>query len=62
MKLEERIVLFSKLGEYLLVNKNTEEYKEILFAAKAKNAWFTLDNIQNAIDNIIVNFLYENEL
>ncbi len=62
MKLEERIVLFSKLGEYLLANKNTEEYKEILFTAKAKNAWFTLDNIQNTIDNIIVNFLKKNEL
>lgn len=62
MKLEERIVLFSKLGEYLLANQDTEEYKEILFSAKLKNAWFTLDNIQNAIDNIILNFLKENEL
>ncbi len=62
MKLEERIVLFSKLGEYLLVNQGTEEYKEILFSAKLKNAWFTLDNIQNAIDNIILNFLKESEL
>ncbi len=62
MKLEERIILFSKLGEYLLVNQGTEEYKEILFSAKLKNAWFTLDNIQNAIDNIILNFLKENEL
>ena len=55
MKLQNRIKLFIKLGEYL--QKNPPEWQNIKKTAFHKNGWFTEDFIQRATDNIIEKFL-----
>lgn len=57
MKLEERIILFSELGNYILENLDSEEFEQLFLHAKSKNAWFTLDNIQKSIRNIAERYL-----
>ncbi|MBK9936386.1 MAG: acyl-CoA reductase [Cytophagaceae bacterium] len=57
MKLEERIVLFSKLGEILENSIKRSELSETFYLAKSKNPWFTLDNIEQSLKNIISQFL-----
>lgn len=62
MKLEERIVLFSKLGKSLSQKIETEEFEEVLAFAKSKNGWFTIDNLKKSIQTIIDKYLNESEL
>lgn len=57
MKVEDRIVLFSELGRDLL-----ETSEDILVGAKARNPWFTLDNVQKAVERIAKQFLSEEKL
>jgi len=57
MKLEERIVLFSELGDYILRHAATEEMQDLFAAARSRNPWFTTDNIRLALTGVAENFL-----
>jgi Acyl-CoA reductase (LuxC) len=57
MKLQTRIVLFSKLGEHLRTSLEGEKMQEVIAFAKSRNPWFTADNIKNAILNLSDVFL-----
>lgn len=57
MKVEDRIVLFSELGRDLL-----ETSEDILVAAKARNPWFTLDNVKKAVERVSTHLLAEDKL
>lgn len=62
MKLQDRIVLFSKLGRDLREELETEVFEDLLSHAKSKNGWFTMDNLKKAIESIIEKYLNEVEL
>jgi hypothetical protein len=57
MKLEERIILFSKFGEILKNRLKNNELSELFSLAKSKNPWFTLDNIELSVKSISEQFL-----
>lgn len=57
MKVEDRIVLFSELGRELL-----ETSEDVMVAAKARNPWFTLDNVKTAVERVATQFLAEENL
>jgi hypothetical protein len=57
MKVEDRIVLFSELGRELL-----ETSEDVMVAAKARNPWFTLDNVKKAVERVATQFLAEENL
>lgn len=62
MKLEERIVLFSELGNYILAHTASEEMQDLFTAAKSRNPWFTVDNIRLAFTQVAANFLNAEKL
>lgn len=62
MKLEERIVLFSELGDYILTHTASEEIQDLFTAAKSRNPWFTVDNIRLAFTQVAANFLNAEKL
>ena len=57
MTLENRIILFSKLGDFLLADSSKETLKDWAYRARNENGWFTEDNVALAIKNIAVAFL-----
>jgi hypothetical protein len=57
MKIEDRIVLFSELGQELL-----SPSEELIVGAKARNPWFTEDNIRKAIQRVAEEFLNKEKL
>lgn len=57
MKLQDRILIFSQLGEYLKNALVSNELDELLYAAKSRNQWFTIDNIKLSLDQIIKKYL-----
>ncbi len=57
MKLQERILLFSQLGAELEAQLKTDTLDELLYAAKAKNAWFTIDNLKLSLQAIAHKYL-----
>lgn len=57
MTLEERIILFSTLGEYIKENRASDEFISVFQLAKSKNPWFTQDNIIKALEGICDTFL-----
>ena len=62
MTLENRIVLFLKLGNFLRNETSKETLKEWGYRARNGNGWFTEDNVALAIDNIAKAFLTEDAL
>ncbi|MFT3911002.1 MAG: acyl-CoA reductase [Ferruginibacter sp.] len=60
MKLQHRINLFIELGNYL--KKNDTEWQDIKENAFRKNAWFTPEFIDVAVDNIIEQYLQKDLL
>lgn len=62
MKLEDRIVLFSELGNYILSHIASDEMQELFAAAKSRNPWFTTDNIRLAMTQVAENFLNREKL
>ncbi len=52
MLLKDRILTFSKLGEFLLDKSNIGQIKEWSYRAKNENAWFTDDFVKLSLDNI----------
>jgi Acyl-CoA reductase (LuxC) len=57
MKLQERILLFATLGEHFSAELSAGNLEELLYAAKAKNAWFTMDNLKLSLDAISKQYL-----
>src|ERR1044072_333726 len=55
MNIENRIDLFAKLGDYLLLNDEALQLAKQ--KAQVQNAWFTQEFIDLAIKNITENFL-----
>jgi hypothetical protein len=62
MTIEERIVLFSTLGKTLKSELSENNLEDLFFVAKSKNQWFTSDNIKQAFEGIIENYLSEDAL
>ncbi len=62
MKLQERILLFSQLGIELEAQLTAHSLDELLYAAKAKNAWFTIDNLKLSVQAIVHKYLNHNHL
>jgi len=62
MKLEERIVLFSELGNFILNHIASEEMEGLFAAAKSRNPWFTTDNIRLAFTQVAATFLNQEKL
>ncbi|MGL4631532.1 MAG: acyl-CoA reductase [Leadbetterella sp.] len=62
MTLEERKLLFVRLGKKLQDLDFQGELSEVFSLAKSRNPWFTLDNLQLAIKGIYVQFLAEDKL
>ncbi|TXH20911.1 MAG: acyl-CoA reductase [Chitinophagaceae bacterium] len=60
MNLSQRIELLSKLKSY--ISENTEEWQEQKHIAFIKNAWFTPEFIDLAVQNIVDYFLDESKL
>ncbi len=60
MKLQERIDLLVKLGNYL--QSNNPEWAAIKEKAERHNGWFTQPFIQLAVNNIVCNFLSADKL
>ena len=57
MTLEKRIILFSKLGDFISDKNSAEELSLWAAQARNENAWFTEDNVLLALNNIASNFL-----
>src|SRR5882672_3956841 len=60
MNINERVDLLMQLGEYFVTND--ESLQSAKQKAKAGNAWFSIDFIDLALDNIAKNFLQKNLL
>lgn len=62
MKLEDRIVLFSELGNHILTHIASDEMEDLFAAAKSRNPWFTVDNIRLAFTQVAARFLNAEKL
>lgn len=62
MTLENRIVLFSKLGEFLNAESSKDDLKYWAAQCKGENGWFTEDNVLLALKNIGQHFLKNEDL
>lgn len=51
MQLKDLILTFSKLGDFILDEKNAELLKHWSYSARNENAWFTEDNVVLALNN-----------
>jgi hypothetical protein len=60
MTLQERILLLTKLGDYL--NENTDEYQAVKEKANRENPWFIPEFIELASSNIASFFLDKDKL
>ena len=60
MKLQNRIELLLRLGEYL--KENTAEWQDVKSTASVTNGWFVPEFIELAVNNIADHFLQENNL
>jgi hypothetical protein len=57
MTLENRIILFSKLGDFLKSEESLKQRKDWAYRARNENGWFSEDNVLLAIHNIASAFL-----
>lgn len=62
MKLEERIVLFSELGNYIQNAVTSDEMQGLFAAARLRNPWFTVDNIRLSFTEVAANYLNAEKL
>ncbi|MEZ5023726.1 MAG: hypothetical protein R2728_10790 [Chitinophagales bacterium] len=60
MAIEKRIKAFVKLGEY--ISLFPEDLREAMTHAKARNQWFTIENIERSLTSIAKEFLAEDKL
>lgn len=60
MNIERRITAFASLGDFVL--KNPVSLQEIVNKTFIYNTWFTIDNINQALQNIAIEFLNRDKL
>lgn len=60
MNIEQRILAFSKLGDY--IKDNPAALQEVIHKAYLYNAWFTPENTQKALQSIATEFLNKEKL
>jgi hypothetical protein len=60
MNIERRITAFAALGDFVL--KNPVSLQEIVNKTFIYNTWFTIDNINQALQNIAIEFLNKEKL
>lgn len=57
MQLKDIILTFSKLGDFILDEKNADILKQWSYSARNENAWFTEDNVKLSLNNIASYYL-----
>ncbi len=62
MTLENKIILFSKLGDYLKSDASADEKYRWAAAARNENGWFSEDNVQLALNHVANYYLSEGAL
>jgi hypothetical protein len=59
MQYKKHIITFSKLGDFIIQNLDTDAMKPLFSATRNENGWFTEDNVKLAVENIAKIFLNE---
>ncbi|MER0438698.1 acyl-CoA reductase [Emticicia sp. W12TSBA100-4] len=62
MQYKKHIITFSKLGDYITQNLDTDALKPLFWSARNENGWFTEDNVKLAVENIAKIYLNETAL
>lgn len=62
MQLNDKIISFTELGDFLLDKNNTDEILNWAARARNQNGWFTEDNVISALEGIANNFLQKEQL
>lgn len=52
MQYKKHIITFSKLGDFITQNLDTEAMKPLFSGTRNENGWFTEDNVKLAVENI----------
>ncbi|MDZ7936687.1 MAG: acyl-CoA reductase [Emticicia sp.] len=59
MQYKKHIITFSKLGDFITQNLDTDALKPLFSATRNENGWFTEDNVKLAVENIAKIYLNE---
>lgn len=62
MQYKKHIITFSKLGDFITQNLDTDALKPLFSATRNENGWFTEDNVKLAVENIAKIYLNEDAL
>ena len=62
MQYKKHIITFSKLGDFIIQNLDTDALKPLFSATRNENGWFTEDNVKLAVENIAKIYLNETAL
>jgi hypothetical protein len=62
MQYKKHIITFSKLGDFITQNLDTDALKPLFSATRNENGWFTEDNVKLAVENIAKIYLNETAL
>lgn len=62
MQYKKHIITFSKLGDFITQNLETDVLKSLYWSARNENGWFTEDNVRLAIENIAKIYLNKEAL
>lgn len=59
MQYKKHIITFSKLGDFITQNLDTDALKPLFWTTRNENGWFTEDNVKLAVENIAKIYLNE---
>lgn len=59
MQYKKHIITFSKLGDFITQNLDTDALKALFWSTRNENGWFTEDNVKLAVENIAKIYLNE---
>lgn len=62
MQYKKHIITFSKLGDFITQNLDTEAMKPLFSGTRNENGWFTEDNVKLAVENIAKIYLNKKAL
>ena len=62
MQYKKHIITFSKLGDFIIQNLDTDDLKPLFSATRNENGWFTEDNVKLAVENIAKIYLSDKAL
>ncbi len=62
MQYKKHIITFSKLGDFIIQNLDTDALKPLFSTTRNENGWFTEDNVKLAVENIAKIYLNETAL